>query len=135
MAKEDADYERCTHSNSEPTVNDPKIGLGLDEGRAGTFADASHPDPEAHADEKARRGIDDDQVRIFNRVGVQDIARGVEDGPRAYPGHENAFHRSHERLVFGVAELVALVGRFTDLACDEDGQECHHDVHDRGHRL
>ena len=39
----------------------------------------------------------------------------------AYSSHKNAFHRGHEWLVFGVAELVAVVGRLADLARDEEG--------------
>ena len=114
--------ERRTHPKGEPAVDDPEIGVSLGERRAGAFADAPHPDPEDDEDEKAHGGIDDDQVRVLDRVGMQEVSRGVEDGAGAYSSHKNAFHRGHERLVLSVAELVAVVGRLADLACDEDGQ-------------
>jgi hypothetical protein len=90
---------------------------------------------EEHGEGEADSGIDDHEICILHRIGMDEVTHGVDDGAHARPGEEYALHRGHQRLVLRVAELVALVGGLVELAGHEDGEQGHHDVDAGGDRL
>ena len=127
-----------TNAAQTPSASSPpRSRARLRPSRAATplLAHPAHRESEDHGDDEARRGTGHDEPRVMHRIGVQEVARGVEDGggtarpPSGRPPPWSSAARTwRSRTGNGGWRGRGPCGR-------RDGQAGHHDVDDRGHRF